>query len=86
MPDPYEQPDGSLSWERNYHSFEQLSAQVTRYFRRGSIYVGGENLTGFKQKQPIIGASDPWGESFDSTMVWGPVHGVKVYVGMRANF
>ena len=61
MPDPYELADGSLSWERRYGSFQQLSAQVTRYFRRWSIYVGGENLTNFKQKNPIIDASNPWG-------------------------
>ena len=60
MPDPYELADGSLSWERRYGSFQQLSAQVTRYFRRWSIYVGGENLTNFKQKNPIIDASNPW--------------------------
>lgn len=34
MPEPYRLSDGSLSWERRYGSFPQLSAQVTRYFRR----------------------------------------------------
>ena len=85
MPDPYELADGSLSWERRYGSFQQLSAQVTRYFRRWSIYVGGENLTNFKQKNPIIDASNPWGENFDATMVWGPMHGAKAYIGLRFN-
>ena len=85
MPDPYEFADGSLSWERRYGSFQQLSAQVTRYFRRWSIYVGGENLTNFKQKNPIIDASNPWGENFDATMVWGPMHGAKAYIGLRFN-
>ena len=45
MPSPYELADGQLSWERRYGSFEQLSAQITRYFRRWSVYIGGENLT-----------------------------------------
>ncbi len=85
MPEPYEREDGGLSWERRYGGFEQLSAQVTRYFRRGSIYVGGENLTNFKQKNPIIDAADPWGSNFDATMVWGPMHGAKAYVGVRFN-
>ena len=58
--------------------------QVTRYFRRWSIYVGGENLTNFKQKNPIIDAANPWGDNFDSTMIWGPVHGAKAYVGIRS--
>ena len=53
--------------------------------RRWSIYVGGENLTNFKQKNPIIDAANPWGDNFDSTMIWGPVHGAKAYVGIRFN-
>ena len=85
MPTPYELGDGQLSWERRYGSFEQLSLQVTRYFRRWSIYVGGENLTNFKQKNPIIDAANPWGNNFDSTMIWGPVHGAKGYIGIRFN-
>lgn len=85
MPAPYELTDGNWSWERRYGGFEQLSAQVTRYFRRWSIYVGGENLTNFKQKNPIIDASNPWGSNFDATMVWGPMHGAKAYVGVRFN-
>lgn len=85
MPTPYEQGDGAWSWEHRYNGFEQLSAQVTRYFRNWSVYVGGENLTNFKQKNPIIDASDPWGSNFDVTMVWGPMHGAKAYVGVRFN-
>jgi len=85
MPTPYELGDGQLSWGSRYGSFEQLSLQVTRYFRRWSIYVGGENLTNFKQKNPIIDAANPWGGNFDSTMIWGPVHGAKAYIGIRFN-
>lgn len=85
MPAPYERGDGTWSWEQRYNGFEQLSVQITRYFRRWSVYVGGENLTNFKQKNPIIDASDPWGSNFDATMVWGPMHGVKAYVGVRFN-
>ena len=85
MPTPYILTDGSLSWNYRYGSFEQLSAQVTRYFRHWSVYAGGENLTNFKQKNPIIGASDPWGDQFDSTMIWGPMHGAKFYIGVRFN-
>lgn len=85
MPDPYTLDDGSLSWNRRFNSYPQLSAQITRYFRNCSIYIGGENLTGFKQKNAIIDAQNPWGDRFDPTMVWGPVHGVKAYIGLRYN-
>ena len=86
MPKPYKLNDGEMSWPENYKAFTQLNAQVTRNFRHWSIYVGGENLTGFKQKNPIIDASNPWGENFDATMVYAPVHGPMVYVGFRYNF
>lgn len=85
MPKPYTLADGTMSWDDSFHSYEQLSAQVTRWFRHFSIYVGGENLTGFKQKNPIIGSHDPWGKNFDTTMVWGPVHGAMAYAGIRIN-
>lgn len=73
-------------WDTRYKSYEQVTAQITRWFRHWSVYVGGENLTGFKQKNPIIDAINPWGKNFDSTMVWGPVDGAMFYVGLRYNF
>lgn len=86
MPGSYLAADGHSSWDARYKPYEQLSAQITRWFRHWSIYVGGENMTNFKQKNPIIGASDPWGTNFDSTMIWGPVHGAMYYIGFRFNW
>lgn len=86
MPSPYTLPDGTPSWDARYKPYQQLSAQVTRWFRHWSIYVGGENMTNFKQKHPIAGASDPWSTNFDSTMIWGPVHGAMYYIGFRFNW
>ena len=85
-PEPYQLADGSRSWSPRFHSFEQVSAQVTRWFRHWSIYVGGENLTGFKQKTPIYGTSNPWGSDFEPTLVWGPVEGRMFYAGVRVHF
>ena len=70
-------------WDAEFPMYEQLMLQVTRYFKTWSIYVGGENVTNFKQKNPIIGAENPWGPDFDGSMAWGPIHGAKVYVGFR---
>lgn len=86
MPTPYEHSDGTFSWGPRYGAFEQLGAQITRTFRHWSIYVGGENLTDFRQKRPIVGASDPWGRNFDATMVWGNVEGIMGYIGVRFNW
>lgn len=86
LPGPYELPEGGESWPRSFGSYGQVSAQVTRWFRHFSVYAGGENLTGFKQKNPIINAENPWSSAFDPTMVWGPVQGRMFYVGIRVNF
>ena len=56
-------------------------AQVTRRFKGLEIYVGGENLAGFRQKDVIIGT--PWTASFDASQVWGPLMGAKYYAGLR---
>lgn len=72
-------------WNNTFPSYTQLSAQVTRRFRRWSIYVGGENLTNYKQKNPIISAENPYSQDFDATMVWGPTMGYKLYAGIRYN-
>lgn len=86
MPAPYRLADSSFSWGERFKAFPQLNMQVTRWFRHFSIYAGGENLTNFRQKNPIISSSDPWGPNFDSSMIWGPVHGAMAYIGIRFNF
>lgn len=60
-----------------------LQAQVTRDFRHFSVYLGGENLTNYKIKNPIIGADNPWSSTFDATQVWGPIDGAMAYIGIR---
>ena len=85
MPEPYGMPDGTKSWAGSFGSYEQVSAQVSRWFRHFSVYVGAENLTGFKQKNPVMNAETPWSSAFDPTMVWGPVQGRMFYAGIRIN-
>lgn len=83
MPNAYTTANGTPSWDSRFKAYEQLSAQITREFRHFSVYIGGENLTGFTQKNPIIGADNPWSNAFEPTLVWGPVHGRMVYAGTR---
>lgn len=85
MPDPYTLPNGELSWQATFPAYPMLTAQVTRFFRNFSIYLGVENLTNYQQPNPIIEASNPWSSNFDSTMIWGPVEGMKAYIGVRFN-
>ena len=70
----------------HFPTFAQLNAQVTRWFKHFSLYVGGENLTNYKQKNPIIAAHTPWSDKFDATQVWGPIHGAMAYAGIRIEY
>lgn len=72
-------------WEPNFKAYTVVNAQVTKYFRRWSVYLGAENLFDYKQPHPIIDAENPRGDNFDGSMVWGPVHGRKIYAGLRFN-
>ena len=72
-------------WNANFNSYNIWNAQITKYFRQWSIYVGSENMFDFKQDHPIIDTANPRGENFDGSMVWGPVHGRKIYAGLRFN-
>lgn len=86
MPAPYRLDDGSMSWPERFPAFPSLNFQATRWFRHFSIYVGGENLTNFRQKNPIVNASDLWSPAFEPTVVWGPVNGAMAYAGIRLEF
>lgn len=63
--------------------YPMLNAQITHVFKRWDFYLGGENLTNFKQKNPIIDAQNPFGSKFDATTIWGPVMGINIYAGLR---
>jgi outer membrane receptor for ferrienterochelin and colicins len=69
--------------ENQSPAYTIIHAQVTKYFRNWNIYIGGENLTNFVQRNPIIGTDDPFGSYFDASQIWGPVLGRKLYIGMR---
>ena len=74
--------DGSLLYaDGRTPVYPLLFAQVTRRFKGFDIYVGGENLTGFRQKVVLVG--DPSMLGFDASCVWGPIMGRKLNVGVR---
>ncbi|RYU92846.1 TonB-dependent receptor [Emticicia agri] len=64
-------------------AFVNINAQVSRSFRRWDVYVGGENLNNFTQKNPIITPDTPFGTRFDAGSAWGPVVGRIIYFGTR---
>jgi outer membrane receptor for ferrienterochelin and colicins len=69
--------------EETFPAYTILNAQITRYLKKWSIYLGGENLLGYRQRHPIVAANDPFGDYFDASMVWGPIMGAKIHIGLR---
>ena len=68
----------------NSPSFSTLNAQITKVFSsQFEVYFGGENMTNYSQKNPILGAENPFGSNFDSTFVYGPIFGNMYYAGLR---
>lgn len=61
-----------------------MNAQITKKLGKcWEIYAGGENLTNYKQDYPIISADNPTSDDFDASMVWGPLSGIRAYLGVR---
>lgn len=66
--------------------FFNMNAQVTKSFGNKlpmDIYVGAENLGNFFQQNAILAATQPFGQYFDASMVWGPITGRMFYIGWR---
>ena len=76
-------PDGPITTDNRGDIFPLLNAQITHVFHQWDFYIGGENLTNYRQKNPIIDSESPFSKTFDATRVWAPVFGVNVYAGVR---
>lgn len=71
--------------KREGHSpvYFQLLGQITKKFKFVDLYLGGENLTNYTQKNTIVEYFRPYHSHFDAAMVWGPITGITVYGGVR---
>lgn len=68
----------------NSESYNLLNSQITKVFsNKFEIYVGGENLTNVKQKKTILADDNPFGNHFDSTIIYAPIFGRMFYSGLR---
>jgi len=63
--------------------FPRLNAQITYNMKKWELYLGGENLTNYRQENPIVDPENPFGPNFDATRAWGPIIGYNVYFGVR---
>ncbi len=73
----------SFQMEDTFKAYQIVNLQITKYFRTWEVYSGVENLTDFRQMHAVIGGDQPFGDYFDSSMIWGPLHGRKIYLGFR---
>ncbi|MEM7379796.1 MAG: TonB-dependent receptor [Bacteroidota bacterium] len=68
----------------NADPYSLMNAQVTRVFSdKFELYIGGENLTNITQDNPVLGATDPFGPNFDTSIVFAPIMGRMYYAGFR---
>lgn len=65
-------------------AFTLINFQITKVFNKAvELYLGAENLTNFTQQNPILGANEPFGANFDTTIVYAPIVGGMFYTGFR---
>ena len=65
-------------------SFTVMNAQITRTFSSTfEVYIGGENIGNYRQDKAILGASNPFGATFDTSIIYAPVFGQMYYAGLR---
>ena len=73
-----------FQWNSMAPSFFTINVQLTRVFSKNfEIYVGGENMNNYRQPNAIIATTDPLGDFFDSSMIYGPIFGAMYYAGLR---
>jgi outer membrane receptor for ferrienterochelin and colicins len=65
-------------------AFTVMNAQITRTFSSTfEIYLGGENFGNYRQDKAILGASNPFGPTFDASIIYAPIFGAMYYAGLR---
>jgi outer membrane receptor protein involved in Fe transport len=61
-----------------------INVHVSKTWReRFELYAGAENLLDYRQPDPVLASDQPFSPYFDATLVWGPVFGRNIYVGLR---
>jgi len=64
--------------------FFMMNIQISKSWRKlFDIYVGVENILDYTQEYPILASNQPFSQYFDSSLIWGPVFGRKIYFGLR---
>lgn len=77
MPNSFSGNDG-----KNYSPrYVLLNAQILKYFKKAELFIGAENITNYRQKNPILG--EPNTAYFDTYQIYAPITGATFYGGFR---
>ncbi len=83
LPDTNSNPE-QYRLEEYSSPYSLMNAQITKVFSKNvEVYLGGENLSEVQQDNPVLGANDPFGPNFDTTIVFAPIMGRMFYAGFR---
>lgn len=67
--------------------FQTINFQITKVFsKQFEVYAGGENITNVQQVNPVLGSNNPFGNSFDASIIYAPIFGSAIYTGLRYKF
>jgi outer membrane receptor for ferrienterochelin and colicins len=90
MPDNYVQNFGRDRWSPTYTTHD---LKITKEFSNVNntnnmgfeAYLSVENIFNYTQGSPLIDASNPFGDQFDTIYTWGPIVGRTIAIGARLN-
>ena len=71
-----------LGKERS-NTYPMFFAQITKKYKNLDIYLGCENIGNYIQKDVIINAQNPFDDKFDASVIYAPLMGRKIYLGIR---
>ncbi|MBS1638337.1 MAG: carboxypeptidase-like regulatory domain-containing protein [Bacteroidetes bacterium] len=79
-PDTYQRADYSPAYFNVLGQITYLTKMLNGDFH---VFAGVENALNYKQPNPIVASDAPYSKYFDASMVWGPIYGRMLYVGLR---
>ncbi len=90
MPDNYVHNFGRDRWSPTYTTHDlKITKEFSNVNNTNNVgieaYMSAENIFNYTQGSPLIDASNPFGDQFDTIYTWGPVVGRTFAIGARLN-
>jgi len=87
LPQHFSEHHNALVASGNTAAYWMMNAQINKVFKDGflNVYAGVENILNEMQHPLIMGASNPYGQNFDASLVWGSGMGRNIYAGFKLN-